>query len=183
MRKLHNVVKADYSARMGSLCQTTFWRGATSAQVSGALYHRVAISNRRLTALQDGDVSFSWRDYRRASQSAIMTLETAEFIRRFLLHMLPRGFVKIRHFGFLANRGRANNIQLCRALLEVHALNGGMSLPVSKPSLANPSERQLRPVAAVPPSPLCKEDACGRSKCCCRARRFPLPVTGPGTDG
>src|SRR6202030_752671 len=63
--------------------------------------HRVAIANRLLVALQDGHVSFRWKDYSHAGQSAIMTLQATEFIRRFLLHVLPRGFVKIRYFGFL----------------------------------------------------------------------------------
>jgi hypothetical protein len=79
--------------------------------------HRVAIANQRLVALQNDHVSFRWKDYRHAGQTAVMTLQAAEFIRRFLLHVLPRGFVKIRHFGFLANRGRADNIRLCRTLL------------------------------------------------------------------
>jgi Putative transposase/Transposase zinc-binding domain len=79
--------------------------------------HRVAITNRRLIALQNDQVSFRWKDYRRSGQPAVMTLSATEFIRRFLLHVLPRGFVKIRHFGFLANRGREYNLRLCRALL------------------------------------------------------------------
>jgi hypothetical protein len=79
--------------------------------------HRVAIANQRLVALQNDHVSFRWKDYRQAGQTAVMTLQANEFIRRFLLHVLPRGFVKIRHFGFLANRGREDNLRLCRALL------------------------------------------------------------------
>jgi Putative transposase len=62
-------------------------------------------------------VSFHWKNYQHAGQTAVMTLQANEFIRRFLLHVLPRGFVKIRHFGFLANRGREDNLRLCRALL------------------------------------------------------------------
>jgi hypothetical protein len=85
--------------------------------------HRVAITNRRLVALQNDQVSFRWKDYRQAGQAAVMTLQAAEFIRRFLLHVLPRGFVKIRHFGFLANRGRADNIRLCRRLLDAQSPN------------------------------------------------------------
>jgi hypothetical protein len=83
--------------------------------------HRVAIANQRLVALQDGHVSFRWKDYTHAGQLAVMTLAATEFIRRFLLHVLPRGFVKIRHFGFLANRGR--DVRLCRTLLAMSALN------------------------------------------------------------
>ena len=68
-------------------------------------------------------MSFRWKDYRHASQPAVMTLQATEFIRRFLLHVLPRGFVKIRHFGFLANRGREDNIRLCRTLLDAQSPN------------------------------------------------------------
>ena len=80
--------------------------------------HRVAISNQRLVALHDGLVTFRWKDYAQGGQPAIMTLQATEFIRRFLLHVLPRGFVRIRHFGFLANRCRQQRLQLCRKLLD-----------------------------------------------------------------
>ena len=79
--------------------------------------HRVAISNQRLLALEDGRVTFRWKNYARAGEPATMTLKAEEFIRRFLLHVLPKGFVKVRHFGFLANRGRRENVVLCRKLL------------------------------------------------------------------
>jgi hypothetical protein len=79
--------------------------------------HRVAISNQRLVALEDGRVTFRWKNYVRAGERATMTLQVEEFIRRFLLHVLPGGFVKVRHFGFLANRGRRDNVRLCRQLL------------------------------------------------------------------
>jgi hypothetical protein len=79
--------------------------------------HRVAISNRRLLSLQDGRVCFEWKDYADGNKTKIMTLEAVEFIRRFLLHVLPRGLVRIRHFGFLANRVRKQKIALCRSLL------------------------------------------------------------------
>jgi hypothetical protein len=79
--------------------------------------HRVAISNQRLVSLENGRVTFRWKNYARASEPATMTLQAEEFIRRFLLHVLPKGFVKVRHFGFLANRGRRDNVLLCRKLL------------------------------------------------------------------
>src|SRR6516164_6563077 len=72
--------------------------------------HRVAISNQRLVALENGRVTFRWKNYARGSQPATMTLNVEEFIRRFLTHVLPKGFVKVRHFGFLANRGRRENV-------------------------------------------------------------------------
>jgi hypothetical protein len=79
--------------------------------------HRVAISNQRLIALENGRVTFRWKNYARANEPATMTLQATEFIRRFLLHVLPGGFVKVRHFGFLANRCRRENVRLCRKLL------------------------------------------------------------------
>lgn len=83
--------------------------------------HRVAISNRRLVALRDGQVTFRWKDYARGGRQRRMTLSTVEFIRRFLLHVLPTGFVKIRHYGFMANRDRAAKRDLCRRLLNMPA--------------------------------------------------------------
>ena len=81
--------------------------------------HRVAISNQRLLSLADGRVTFEWKDYADGNQSKTMTLDAVEFIRRFLLHVLPSGFVHIRHFGFLANRKRKEKLALCRSLLAV----------------------------------------------------------------
>jgi hypothetical protein len=79
--------------------------------------HRVAISNRRLVSMQDGRVTFQWKDYAGASKIKTMTLDAVEFIRRFLLHVLPGGFVRIRQFGFLSNRVRKEKLALCRTLL------------------------------------------------------------------
>jgi hypothetical protein len=79
--------------------------------------HRVAISNQRLLSIADGRVSFEWKDYAGGHRSRTMTLDAVEFIRRFLLHILPAGFVRIRQFGFLANRARGKKLALCRALL------------------------------------------------------------------
>ena len=76
--------------------------------------HRVAISKARLLGLDSGQVRFRWRDSRHNNRSSVMTLEAVEFIRRFLLHVLPAGFVKIRHFGLLANRNRRQALALCR---------------------------------------------------------------------
>jgi hypothetical protein len=79
--------------------------------------HRVAISNGRLLNLENGQVRFRWRDSRHNNRSSTMRLDAVEFIRRFLLHVLPAGFVKIRHFGLLANRNRRRALGLCRAYL------------------------------------------------------------------
>jgi hypothetical protein len=79
--------------------------------------HRVAISNQRLLSMENGHVTFAYKDYADGNQSKVMTLRATEFIRRFLLHILPRGFVRIRQFGFLANRARGKKLALCRTLL------------------------------------------------------------------
>jgi hypothetical protein len=77
----------------------------------------VAISNGRLLGLEDGRVRFRWRDSQDNNQIKEISLDAVEFIRRFLLHVLPGGFVKIRHFGFLSNRNRQAMVQRCRELL------------------------------------------------------------------
>jgi hypothetical protein len=79
--------------------------------------HRVAISNSRILSMADGEVTFLWKDYADSNKTKVMTLDAVEFIRRFLLHILPAGFVRIRQFGFLANRARREKLALCRALL------------------------------------------------------------------
>ena len=78
--------------------------------------HRVAISNSRLLSLENGRVTFEWKDYAHGNQIKPMTLDAAEFMRRFLLHVLPPGFVRIWQFGFLANRVRKQKLALCRSL-------------------------------------------------------------------
>jgi len=85
----------------------------------GRYTHRIALSNHRLVSLEGGRVSFMWKDYSQANVERIMTLPAQEFIRRFLLHVLPDGFVRIRHFGFLANLHRAAKLRLCRQHLKV----------------------------------------------------------------
>lgn len=79
--------------------------------------HRVAISNRRLLKYQAGRVTFQYKDYAHGSRTRRMTLAASEFIRRFLLHVLPKGFMRIRHYGYLANRHRQEKLALCRRLL------------------------------------------------------------------
>ena len=79
--------------------------------------HRIAISNGRLIALQDGKVTFRWRDSADNNLQKLMTIDAIEFIRRFLIHVLPAGFVKIRYFGILANRHSQKSLALCRSLL------------------------------------------------------------------
>jgi len=83
--------------------------------------HRVAISNHRLVSLDDGRVTFRYKDYADDHRSKTMSLPADEFLRRFLQHVLPRGFVKVRHYGLLANRHREDRLKVCRRLLLVVA--------------------------------------------------------------
>jgi hypothetical protein len=83
----------------------------------GRYTHRVAISNHRLLAFDGERVTFRWKNYTRDGKWGQMTLLATEFLRRFFLHVLPKAFVRIRHFGFLANRFRAPRVSLCRQLL------------------------------------------------------------------
>ena len=84
----------------------------------GRYTHRVALSNDRLIDHRDGEVRFRWKDYADHDRVKTMTLHTDEFLRRFLLHIVPRGFMRIRHFGLLANRSRRDALTRCRALLD-----------------------------------------------------------------
>jgi hypothetical protein len=93
----------------------------------GRYTHRVAISNNRLLSMDNGKVRFRWKDYRDGSRPKTMTLDGAEFIRRFLIHVLPDGFHRIRDYGFLGNHHRTRKLALCRALI-------GMAPPAQDPA-------------------------------------------------
>jgi len=87
----------------------------------GRYTHRVAISNHRLIELKDGQVTFAYKDYKHEQRQKVMTVSADEFLRRFLLHVLPDGFQRIRHYGLLGNRHRAKNLARCRELLDMPA--------------------------------------------------------------
>lgn len=93
--------------------------------------HRVAISNQRLVDVSEGQVTFRYKDYADDHRQKTMTLSADEFLRRFLLHVLPRGFVKIRHYGLLANRRRQENLKCCRRLLLVQVLAQALVEPAT----------------------------------------------------
>jgi hypothetical protein len=83
----------------------------------GRYTHRVAISNNRILDIEDGKVRFQWKDYRRDAEQKTMTLSADEFIRRFLIHVLPSGFQRIRYYGLLGNRYRQDKLTRCRELI------------------------------------------------------------------
>jgi hypothetical protein len=99
--------------------------------------HRVAISNHRIVALADGNVTFRWKDYAHHNKQKLMTVTSEEFLRRFLIHVLPLGFVRIRFFGFLANRSRHSLLPLCRQLLAM------TPMPATNPAPAEAATTSL----------------------------------------
>jgi hypothetical protein len=118
-------------------CKPPFDGAEGVLQYVGRYTHRIAISNNRILSAEDGRVSFRWRDYSDADKQKVMILKADEFIRRFLLHVLPNRYVRIRHFGLLANRNRKDNIALCRRLL-------GASVITSKEGKETWQEQLLR---------------------------------------
>lgn len=118
--------------------------------------HRVAISNHRLLKLQEGQVTFRYKDYADDHQQKTMTLSAEEFLRRFVQHVLPRGFVKIRHYGLLANRQRADKLHQCRRLLlPLTAVASATGLPAEAAS----DKAEIAPAQR----PICPQ--CGGCRC------------------
>jgi hypothetical protein len=100
-------------------CKPPFESPKQVLKYLGQYTHRIAISNHRIVSLENEKVTFWWRDYRDGNQKKLMTLDVFEFIRRFLLHVLPVHFVKIRHYGLLSSRSRKTKLKRCQELLEV----------------------------------------------------------------
>jgi len=113
--------------------------------------HRVAISNGRLLKLEAGRVTFRYQDYADGHQQKTMTLDAVEFLRRFLQHVLPKGFLKIRHFGLLANRQRQEKLQRSRRLLLVVNLAAALGCAAGTPP---PEAARIEP-APAPHCPQC----------------------------
>lgn len=101
---------------MGCLLQAAFKTAACVVEYLGRYTHRVAISNNRLLNFENGQVTFKWRDYKDSNRWKEMSISAEEFIRRFLMHVLPHGFMKIRHYGFLSSRGKQIKLALCKKL-------------------------------------------------------------------
>ncbi len=116
----------------------------------GAYTHRIAISNHRILSLEQRRVAFRYRDYAEGGKQKVLRLDIDEFIRRFLLHVLPKGFVRIRHYGLLANRSRRQKIARCRALL--------CAPEISEPVEETVSEKLLRLTGVdIHRCPACRE--------------------------
>jgi len=110
--------KQLYEKKWVVYCNPPFDGPKGVLQYLGRCIHRIAISNNRILANQDSNVSFLWRDYADDKRQKTMTLTANEFIRRFLLHVLPPRYVRIRRFGLLANRNRKDNIAACHRMID-----------------------------------------------------------------
>ena len=134
-------------------CKPPFGSPQHVLRYLGRYTHRVAISNHRLVGLQDDQVTFRWRDSAHGNQQRLMTLAVEEFLRRFLLHVLPPGFVRIRHFGFLAPRRRKALLPLC-----FQFLGQPTDLP---PATQPPPADEEGVLLALPPCSLWSCPRCG----------------------
>ena len=103
-------------------CKPPFKNASYVVEYLGRYTHRVAISNNRIVSIKDGNVIFKWRDYKDASKWKLMTVSAEEFIRRFLVHILPPGFMKTKHYGLLSNRNKSTKIALCKQLTNTKIL-------------------------------------------------------------
>lgn len=134
--------------------------------------HRVAISNSRIVDVSEGKVTFGYKDYADDHRSKVMTLSGVEFLRRFVQHVLPKGFVKVRHYGLVANRDRDVRLTVCRLVLAIESLRARLM------GTASPTVRGER--AAVTPPRMVERVCpfCGSERIACRAlpRERPVPL-------
>jgi hypothetical protein len=135
--------------------------------------HRVAISNARLLDFEDGMVRFRYKDYAHGNRKRVMTLTAMEFVRRLLLHVLPTGFVRIRHYGILANRHRHQKLELCRQLL-------GSERAAEPESSEEPSEARESP-SSVTPTRVCP--ICGAGRMIVIKEFPPMPTEPEAHEG
>ena len=111
-----NLLDTLYNKEWIVYCKPPFKNAECVLEYLGRYTHRVAISNNRILSMEGGSVSFKWRDYRDNNQWKVMTVTAHEFIRRFLVHILPPGFMKIRHYGLLGNRNKSKKLTVCKRL-------------------------------------------------------------------
>ena len=114
-----NEIKASRQKSWVVYAKKPFGSPQTVLDYLGRYTHRVALSNDRILSVQNGQVTLSYRDRKDGDKKKTVSLEAHEFIRRFLLHVLPDGFMRIRHFGFLANRSKKQALAQCRKLLDL----------------------------------------------------------------
>lgn len=115
-KDFEELLSSLYSKEWIVYCKPPFRNAVCVVEYLGRYTHRVALSNKRIVNLEKDTVTFKWRDYKDGSKQKLMTLSANEFIRRFLIHILPDGFMKIRHYGLLGNRNKTTKLKLCKQL-------------------------------------------------------------------
>jgi hypothetical protein len=146
--------------------------------------HRVAISNRRITGISHGRVTFDWKDYAHEHRTRSLTLEVVEFARRFLLHVLPQRFVRIRYYGFLSNTCRQRELRICRDLLNQAASaeeRSGLAAEEIRQPFRMPMAPRQRTPTSITPARHARQGTCGASRSLCTIRHDVLAqgVTKP----
>jgi hypothetical protein len=152
-------------------CKPPFNSAEHVLEYLGRYTHRVAISNNRIVKLENGNVTFKWRDYKDGNKEKLMTVTSEEFIRRFLMHILPRKFVKIRHYGILSNRNRKLKLQKSKIL-------PGMTFKRSKAFIENLSSAEL--LLKLTGIDICKCPSCKRGKMIHKHDIIPKVCSPPG---
>jgi hypothetical protein len=114
--KFETLLSSVYSKEWIVYCKPPFKDAFCVVEYLGRYTHRVAISNKRIVSIENNNVTFKWRDYKDISKCKLMTISAEEFIRRFLIHILPNGFMKIRHYGLLGNRNKNTKLKICKQL-------------------------------------------------------------------
>jgi len=153
------------------------WGGpATVLKYLARYTHKAAISDHRLVDLADGRVSFRWKDYAHGGRQGTMTLDAVEFVRRFLRHVLPSGFVRVRHYGLLANRHRREKLARCRELLGMAVTPQADTAPTDPDPVTPPGHE-----VAVTPTRVCPR--CGAGRMVVVAEFPPMPPAEGTTAG
>lgn len=124
-----SLIDTLYEKQWVVYCKKPFKSSSHVIEYLGRYTHRVAISNNRILKLENNTVTFKWRDYKDKNKQKEMTIPALEFMRRFLLHILPTAFTKIRHYGFFGNRNKNTKLRLCQKL------TGGKLKPLEKRKL------------------------------------------------
>ena len=157
LRSVQPPARRDGPHRMGRVRQAAVGGPATVLKYLARYTHKAAISNRRLVGLADGRVTFRWKDYAHGGRQGTMTLEAVEFVRRFLMHVLPSGFVRVRHYGLLANRHRQEKLARCRELLGMAVTPQADTAPTDPDPVTPPGHE-----ATVTPTRVCPRCGAGR---------------------
>jgi hypothetical protein len=127
-KNIFKCLRSDlYEKRWNVYCKAPFKNAENVLEYLGRYTHRVGISNDRIVHFENGFVTFKWRDYKDNNKEKFMTVSAEEFIRRFLLHVLPHKYVKIRHYGILSNKNKKTKLALCRSLMGVKISNNSVA--------------------------------------------------------